>query len=150
MANNYSLFYSDACPSQNIPLVSGSSIMIKWNETMILQQVKQHCPCQTLTKVFITRQCEGSYSQGAQWMDMDTTQCNFTERSLKLCEALSLSNKPAETIAEILVNVTAAPATLVPSEVTVAAVVIERLTLAAVENKSVCSHKFMHDSNLIN
>ena len=111
--------------------------MIKWNETMILQQVKQPCPCQTLTKVFITRQCEGSYSQGAQWMDMDTTQCNLTERLLQLCEALSLSNKPAETVAEILVNVTAAPATLVPSEVTVAAFVLEVLTLAAAENKSV-------------
>ena len=115
--------------------------MIKWNETMILQQVKQPCPCQTLTKVFITRQCEGSYSQGAQWMDMDTTQCNLTERSLQLCEALSLSNKPAETVAEILVNVTAAPATLVPSEVTVAAFVLEGLTLAAAENKSV-RHQF--------
>ena len=124
--------------------------MIKWNETMILQQVKKPCPCQTLTQVFITRHCGGSYSQGAQWMDMDTTQCNFTDRSLQLCEALSSSNKPAETIAEILVNVTAVPATLVPSEVTVAAVVIERLTLAAAENKSVCCHKFMHDSNSIN
>ena len=124
--------------------------MIKWNESMILQQVKQPCPCQTLTQVFITRHCEGSYSQGAQWMDMDTTQCNLTERSRQLCEALSSSNKPAETVAEILMNLTAAPATLIPSEVTVAAVVIERLTLAAAENKSVCCHKFMHDSNSIN
>ena len=112
--------------------------MIKWNETMILQQVKQPCPCQTLTKVFITCRCEGSYSQGAQWMDMDTTQCNLTERSLKLCEALSLSDKSAETVAEILVNVTAVLVSLVPSEVTVAGVIIERLTLAAAENKSVC------------
>ena len=115
---------------------------------MILQQVKQPCPCQTLTQAFITRCCGGSYSQGAQWMNMDTTQCNLTERSLKLCEALiSLSDNSAEAVAEILVNVTAAPATLVPSEVTVAAVVIERLTLAAAENKSVCCHKLMHDSN---
>ena len=118
--------------------------MIQWNETMILQQVKQPCPCQMLTQVFITRQCEGSYSQGAQWMDMVTAQCNLTERSHKLCEALlSLSDKLAETVlvAEILMNVTAAPATLVPSEVTVAAVVIEGLTLAAAENKSV-RHQF--------
>ena len=116
--------------------------MIKWNETMILQQVKQPCPCQTqLTQVFITRHCGGSYSQGAKWMDMVTTQCKFTERSLKLCEALlSLSDKSAEIVAEILVNVTAAPATLIPSEVTVAAVVIEGLTLAAAENKSVCCY----------
>ena len=121
--------------------------MIKWNETMILQQVKQPCPCQTLTQVFITRRCEGSYSQGAQWMDMVTTQCNLTERSCQLCEALlSLSDKSAETVAEILMNVTAAPATLVPSEVTVAAVVIEGLTLAAADNKLV-RHQFNFCTN---
>ena len=108
---------------------------------MILQEAKQPCPCQTLTQNSITRHCGGSFSQGAQWMDMVTTQCNFTEKSLKLCEALiSLSDNSVEAVAELLVDVTAAPAKLVPSEVTVAAVVIERITLAAAENESVCHH----------
>ena len=59
---------------------------------MISQTAKHPCPCQSLTKVSITRVCEGSYSQGAKWTEMSITQCNMTMNSLKLCEASLVKN----------------------------------------------------------
>ena len=81
----------DACPSQKIKF-KDTAIEIKWNETMILQNVEHPCPCQSLTGVNITRKCEGSYSKGAAWTAMDITQCNMTKTSLKLCAASLVKN----------------------------------------------------------
>ena len=89
------IHFSDACPSQNISLVAGSNITISWRETAITQQANRPCPCQNLTRRFgsvIIRHCGGSYSQGARWEDMDYSHCGFTDRIIRLCEALQVRN----------------------------------------------------------
>ena len=151
--------FSDACPSQNISLTAGSNITISWRETTIAQQANRPCPCQNQTRQFesvITRRCGGSYSQGARWEDMDYTHCGFTDRIIKICEALQVRNillyivigsyipylnqRPPKVLAKVLVNVTSSPATLVPSEVSVAAAVIDELTTTAAKDPEVGQH----------
>ena len=150
------LLFSDACPSQNISLIAGINITISWRKTTIAQQVNRPCPCQNQTRQFesvITRRCGGSYSQGARWEDMDYTRCGFTERIIKICEALQVRNtllcivigtyipylnqRPPKVLAKVLVNVTSSPATLAASEVSVAAVVIDELTTTAAKDPEV-------------
>ena len=85
-----SLFSIDSCPSGNTSIAGEN---ISWNEAQILQLVSLPCPCRNLTLQYhtmITRRCGGSYSHGAVWEEVDSSNCGFTNSTLRLCEALNV------------------------------------------------------------
>jgi len=52
----------------------------------------QQCPCQDLADVAIgtktvLRHCGGTYTHGAQWADVDFSQCGLSVIAIQLCEA---------------------------------------------------------------
>ena len=135
-----------------------------------MHQASHPCPCQNLTQQFgsvITRHCGGSYSHGAEWKAMDYSQCGFTERIIEALQVRKpkklikkiflllqpkliitqtcLKQKPPRVLAKVLLNVTSSPDTLVASEVSVAAVVIDELTTTAAMDPEVSQLPFRQE-----
>ena len=83
----FSLLYtSDGCPEQTLPLLSSSllfagdtSSTFSWPETNLGDPVlHQPCPNQAGSNFIntVSRYCGGSFSSGAQWSDVDFSQCS--------------------------------------------------------------------------
>ena len=78
------LYTSDGCPEETLPLLSSSllfagdtSSTFSWPETNLGDPVlHQPCPNQAGSINTVSRYCGGSFSSGAQWSDVDFSQCS--------------------------------------------------------------------------
>ena len=74
-----------------MPLSVEYGVYVKWPESEIgADPVIINCPCGKLNATQygspqLSRVCGGSYTYGAQWKEVDATQCNYTDNTYKLC-----------------------------------------------------------------
>ena len=84
---------ADGCPREEVPIIPGCSALVyNWTESDIGDTVTYPCPCQDLLDassdpVSIVRHCEGTYTFGAEWEEVDSSQCGLSMVALQLCAA---------------------------------------------------------------
>lgn len=71
---------------------------LNWPEANLGEIVEIDCPCGNLSALGLgsinrraSRQCGGSFSEGALWEDPVDLACNFSSITRRLCEVASVS-----------------------------------------------------------
>ena len=94
--HNHFFFHKDGCPMNVSQVRMCSSIgSVSWSETEIGDIVSRPCPCgiedPLIEKLMGHRTCGGSYTSGAEWVDPQCNECNFTETRNDLCRLTQVS-----------------------------------------------------------
>ena len=85
----YHFSLADGCPQDN------SNQLYRWPESELGIGITLSCSCGQLNTSEINRQavrvCGGSYSQGVEWRQANTTLCAFDTNAQSLCDATLVS-----------------------------------------------------------
>lgn len=85
---------TDGCITETgVPIFPGSEkFRYSWVESELVEVANDSCPCQRFLAEAdpvagrVTRQCGGTYTNGAQWDDTGFGDCGLSKLALQLCE----------------------------------------------------------------
>ena len=98
------MYMLDGCVAEDTilePLEPGGlSVILEWPESDIGQTISLPCPCGNLSAVSnesinknATRECGGTFTQGAKWDIAMSSPCNFSSVTRRLCQVANVSQK---------------------------------------------------------
>ena len=91
-------FFSDGCPRNITDVLSSSgnpnlTLTIVWPETNIGVLAVVDCPCGSngISGLQATHYCGGDFTNGASWLILNMTRCNFSDLARKICRLSNVS-----------------------------------------------------------